>query len=1012
MSGTSGDVFSESSLRGVLSALSIPIFSLDLDGRIASWNGRSGEFGYSDSEIEGKLFVDFVDGRSKTDVGRLIAQACKGSDQASLALLVAKDGKCLEVFFNATPWREEGGVVRGCVLFGHFVAEQASSSMHPFYQDPLERVFETAGMPVFCIDKGGCVTIWNRKLAELTGYSREHAQGQALVKSFVAKESAGDIQKLLGNSLDKCTLKIALLTKSGERVDRLFAVTVMRDAAGNVCGALGLGYEVTEPDVAAKGTAIISEDLARVMDTASAMVFGIDKDGRVTEWNQKIASISGCERQHALGMPFVETFVSPGHHKEAETALNMVLLGYDTTECVFHLVRKDGQKCEALVSTSVRRGAAGQITGIIAVGQDVTQLIRNNEDHRCFAEEWEQFIETANAPLFGVDLEGNVNEWNTKIASITGYSREEALDRPFVQDFIPEVHHARVQEVLSETGSGWERANFEVPLQTKHGVHIDVAINTTTRKNGAGEIVGVFGLGNDITSLKDAVRKMTREAYNLSRLIETANALIFGVDLSGKVDEWNTKTADLTGYSKEEALGRPLVRDFISAEHRSAVDQLLTDARNGKEAANFELSLATKSGKHIQILLNVTIRHDESGAVIGVLGVGQDITEFRVDLTGRSSIVDDLARFIDTANAPIFGIDKNGRVTEWNQKAAAISGYGKAECIGKVFVDTFLSDQFKKEVGDVLSKALCGGDTTNLTFPLFTKDGYRREISLNATARRGANGDITGVIGVGQDVTELNQISAQNHRMASDWQRLIETANAPIFGVDIYGNVNEWNAKVAEVTGYLKTEVVRRPLVQNFIARDHQDRVQNVLTAARNGRETANFEFPLATRTGKQIDILFNATPRRDEKGVVVGVFGVGQDITNLRSALTESKCIADDLTRLIDTANAPIFGIDTKGLVNEWNSKATEISGWGKKEAFGKVFVNTFISEDFRSQVSEVLTRALAGSDTANFTFPLFAKEGRRREISLNATARRGADGEIIGVIGDRTSQITSRAV
>lgn len=77
-----------------------------------------------------------------------------------------------------------------------------------------------------------------------------------------------------------------------------------------------------------------------------------------------------------------------------------------------------------------------------------------------------------------------------------------------------------------------------------------------------------------------------------------------------------------------------------------------------------------------------------------------------------------------------------------------------------------------------------------------------------------------------------------------------------------------------------------------------------------------------------------NATPRRDGKGNVIGVVGVGQDITELDKVMGESKRVADDLTRLIETANAPIFGIDRDGKVSEWNRKTAEITGFSKSEA------------------------------------------------------------------------------
>jgi len=45
---------------------------------------------------------------------------------------------------------------------------------------------------------------------------------------------------------------------------------------------------------------------------------------------------------------------------------------------------------------------------------------------------------------------------------------------------------------------------------------------------------------------------------------------------------------------------------------------------------------------------------------------------------------------------------------------------------------------------------------------------------------------------------------------------------------------------------------------------------------------------------------------------------------------------MANELRQFVDKANAPIFGIDSFGLVNEWNDKTTEITGFSKDEAIG----------------------------------------------------------------------------
>jgi len=93
--------------------------------------------------------------------------------------------------------------------------------------------------------------------------------------------------------------------------------------------------------------------------------------------------------------------------------------------------------------------------------------------------------------------------------------------------------------------------------------------------------------------------------FTLSR----ANAPIFGIDKDGNVNEWNEKTAEITGFSSKEALGKPLVSTFIVPKLQATVRNILDSALNGKETSNYELEFTTKSNEIRYLLGKITVEH-------------------------------------------------------------------------------------------------------------------------------------------------------------------------------------------------------------------------------------------------------------------------------------------------------------------------------------------------------------------------------------------------------------------
>jgi len=312
---------------------------------------------------------------------------------------------------------------------------------------------------------------------------------------------------------------------------------------------------------------------------------------------------------------------------------------------------------------------------------------------------------------------------------------------------------------------GDETSNYELEFRTKTNEVRHLLVNATTRRGPENRVVGVVGVAQDVTEATKQDRAVKSVAQELRQLIDKANAPIFGIDVDGKVNEWNEKTAWITGYSREEALNKPLVSTFIVPQLRQSVQDVLDRALKGAETSNYELEFRTKTNEVRYLLVNATTRRDPESHIIGVVGVAQDVTEATKQDQAVKSMAQELRQLIDKANAPIFGIDVDGKVNEWNDKTAEITGFGKEEALNKPLVSTFIVPQLRQSVQDIMDKALKENETSNYELEFRTKENEIRYLLVNATTRRDSYSNVVGVVGVAQDVTDDRKHSQELRQM-------------------------------------------------------------------------------------------------------------------------------------------------------------------------------------------------------------------------------------------------------
>jgi PAS domain S-box-containing protein len=254
-------------------------------------------------------------------------------------------------------------------------------------------------------------------------------------------------------------------------------------------------------------------------------------------------------------------------------------------------------------------------------------------------------------------------------------------------------------------------------------------------------------------------------AQDFSQIIDKekrADALIIAnKELVFQNEEKDKRADELVLANKELA--------FQKDEKNKRADELILANKEKEKKANALIianeELVFQNEEKEKRANELVLANKEKEKQENALIIAKKELAFQAELRDHRSEVErvarDLALLIDTANAPIFGIDEQGLVNEWNLQAEEITGFTKNEVIGRDLVAYFITDDFKVSVGDVLERALHGEETANYEFPLFTKAGDQVDVLLNSTTRRNASGRIIGVIGVGQDITELKKTQAQ-----------------------------------------------------------------------------------------------------------------------------------------------------------------------------------------------------------------------------------------------------------
>jgi two-component system, cell cycle sensor histidine kinase and response regulator CckA len=233
--------------------------------------------------------------------------------------------------------------------------------------------------------------------------------------------------------------------------------------------------------------------------------------------------------------------------------------------------------------------------------------------------------------VFVKDLQGRYLMINSAGAQMLGRNVEEVIGKDDTELFSPETGREIMAGDRKVIESGKTQTYEEIGVSA--GVKRTFLSTKGPYRDANGEIMGLLGICRDITDRKRAEEEFRQSQQKLRIHFEHTPLAVVEWDPQLRITEWSASAERVFGYSREEAIGREgsfLVPPALR-EHVERMGQEILKRRGGTRSTNDNV---TKDGRTISCEWYNTPLVDDSGRVLGVASLVQDVTD-RVALEER-----------------------------------------------------------------------------------------------------------------------------------------------------------------------------------------------------------------------------------------------------------------------------------------------------------------------------------------------------------------------------------------
>lgn len=291
--------------------------------------------------------------------------------------------------------------------------------------------------------------------------------------------------------------------------------------------------------------------------------------------------------------------------------------------------------------------------------------------------------------------------------------------------------------------------------------------------NALGKITGVVGIAHDITERKRAEEALLHERILLRTVIENIPDAVYVKDKAGRRTVTNPADVKLMGRKDaREVLGKDDSTLYPKERAATSTADDQTVLQSGQPLVDKEESFVDDENRRRWLVTSKLPLRDEKSNVIGLVGIGRDVTSWKeADSTLRKER-NLLRTLIDNLPVLIFFKDNHGRYVLNNRPhLRSLGAVRQEDVLGKTTFDFNpheLATLYTKDEREVLRTGLAMYNVEEMA--LHRDTGEERWHLTSKVPLIDNNGDVTGMVGIAADITDRKRAEAEREKLIADLQ--------------------------------------------------------------------------------------------------------------------------------------------------------------------------------------------------------------------------------------------------